>query len=320
MIRNESPNFPYTKREYDEVSIIKRLQIPKNKADVVFDSDTFNEIDDQFALAYMLKSEDKLNIQGIYAVPFANKPGLATSPDEGMEKSYLEILKVLKLIGREDMIPKTRRGSDSFLLSEEKPVRSDAANDLVLKANSHNADNPLYIISIGALTNVASALLIAPEIEDRIVVIWLGGHSLEWPDIYEHNLRQDLHAARVVFKSNAPIVLLPCKGVASGFTLTKPEMEYWLRSKNAFCDYLCESLDNYARRRFSVPTWSKPIWDVTAVAWLLGDFTYDRIEPTPIPGMDFQWEFDKTSRPMKYVYFINRDQLMFDMINKLTSY
>ena len=46
------------------------LQRPTGKVDVVFDSDTYNEVDDQYALAYMVKSPDKLNIKAIYAAPF----------------------------------------------------------------------------------------------------------------------------------------------------------------------------------------------------------------------------------------------------------
>ncbi|GHV62016.1 hypothetical protein AGMMS49587_07680 [Spirochaetia bacterium] len=38
----------------------------------------------------------------------------------------------------------------------------------------YSEDNPLYVIAIGTITNVASALLIKPEIKDRIVIIWLG--------------------------------------------------------------------------------------------------------------------------------------------------
>ena len=69
---------------------IKNLSVPKGKIDVILDTDTFNEIDDQFAIAYMLKSQDKLNVKAIYAAPFFNFK--VSSPAEGMKKSYNEIL------------------------------------------------------------------------------------------------------------------------------------------------------------------------------------------------------------------------------------
>ena len=53
--------------------ILKALQRPTGTVDVLLDTDTYNEIDDQFALAYMMKSPEKLNIVGITAAPFLNK-------------------------------------------------------------------------------------------------------------------------------------------------------------------------------------------------------------------------------------------------------
>ena len=51
-------------------SYYKNLEVPSGKIDVVLDTDTYNEIDDQFALAYLLKSTEKLNTVAIYAAPF----------------------------------------------------------------------------------------------------------------------------------------------------------------------------------------------------------------------------------------------------------
>ena len=68
---------------------MKNLQVPKGKIDVVLDTDTYNEIDDQFALVYLLRSPEKLNLKAIYAAPYFNDR--STSPEDGMEKSYEEI-------------------------------------------------------------------------------------------------------------------------------------------------------------------------------------------------------------------------------------
>ena len=52
--------------------LVRRLQPPKGKVDMVLDTDTYNEVDDQFALSYALLSPEKLNVQAIYAAPFYN--------------------------------------------------------------------------------------------------------------------------------------------------------------------------------------------------------------------------------------------------------
>ena len=76
---------------------IKNLAVPSGKVDVVLDTDAYNEIDDQFAFAYLLKSKEKANVTAIYAAPFHNTRSVG--PLDGMEKSYDEILKLLELTG-----------------------------------------------------------------------------------------------------------------------------------------------------------------------------------------------------------------------------
>ena len=176
-------------------SILKRLARPRGPVDVVLDTDAYNEIDDQFAIAYMMKSPEMLRPQAIYAAPFFNSN--STGPADGMERSYQEILKLLSLMGRKDM--KVFRGSNRYLPDENTPVESDAARDLADRAMRYSEEHPLYVVAIGAITNVASALLLRPEIKDRIVVVWLGGHSREWPDSKEFNMFQDVAAARIIF-------------------------------------------------------------------------------------------------------------------------
>lgn len=77
-------------------ALIHRLQKPAGPVDVVLDTDTYNEIDDQFALSYMIRNGDKLRVQAIYAAPFHNEKSV--SPKDGMEKSFSEILTLLALL------------------------------------------------------------------------------------------------------------------------------------------------------------------------------------------------------------------------------
>lgn len=66
------------------------------------------------------------------------------------------------------------------------------------------------------------------------------------------------------------------------------------------------------------PCWTRPIWDVTAVGWLLGErFMLDRLEPSPIFQYDHHYSFDKSRHPMRYVYHIQRDELFADLFEKL---
>jgi len=307
---------PMTEEEH--LAIRRRLVHPDHPVDVVLDTDTYNEIDDQYALSYLVLNSEKLRLKGLYAAPFWNAK--SDSPADGMEKSYREMENILTLLDRRDLLEIAHRGSTEYLADEHTPVISDAANDLAQLAMNYTPEEPLYVIAIGAITNVASALLINPEIRDRIVIVWLGGHALNWHDNAEFNLMQDIAAARVVLGCGAAVVMLPCMGVVSGFTTSGPELEHWLKGKNKLCDYLCKVTTEEATHRNPVKTWTRVIWDVTAVAWLLdGKFMEDTVIPSPIPEYGFRWAQDPRRHPVKYVYHINRDRLFEDLFKKLSQ-
>ena len=301
-----------------QLELLNRLQKPSQRVDVVLDTDTFNEIDDQFALAYLIQSPERLTLKAIYAAPFLNAK--SESPADGMEKSHAEILRILSLMEREDLAELVYRGSTRFLPGETEPVSSPAAEHLAGLAMNYTPEHPLYVIAIAAITNVASALLLRPEIRDRVVIVWLGGHSYDWFDTKEFNMRQDVAAARVVFGCGAALVQLPCMGVVSAFATSGPELEYWLRGKNKLCDYLLDTTIKEAAARQGGALWSRPIWDVCAVAWLLdGRFMLDRLEHSPIPQYDHHYSFDKTRHFIRYVYYISRDRLFEDLFTKLAK-
>lgn len=296
---------------------LKNLSVPKGKIDVALDTDTYNEIDDQFALAYLLTSKEKLNTKAIYAAPFFN--ARSNGPEEGMEKSYAEIKNILSLM-KENV--EVFKGSKSYLPDENTPVESEAADDLIKRAKSYSAEKPLYVVAIGAITNIASALIKAPEIAENIVIVWLGGHARHFHDTNEFNMKQDIAAARVIMKNGAPFVQLPCMGVVSGFTVSKPELECWFKGKNELADYLAKSTVEEAEIYTAVKTWTRCIWDVTAVAWLLNDddrFMLSRIEKTSLPTYDYHYTADPDGEPMRYVYHINRDVLLADLVKKIVG-
>ena len=296
---------------------IKNMSVPQGKIDVVLDTDAYNEIDDQFAIAYLLRSKEKVNVKAIYAAPFLN-PRSASAAD-GMEKSYDEILKLLSLMDEKVDVFK---GSDRFLDDEKTPVMSDAALDLAKRADSYSPENPLYVVAIGAITNVASAFLINPRMAENTVIVWLGGHSRQFDHTREFNMYQDVASSRVVMGSGVPFVQLPCMGVVSAFTLSKSEIEDWLYNKNPLADYLGRNASEAAERYAGGKAWTRCIWDVTAVAWLLNDhnrFMASRLVPTYLSSYDNHYCMCDNAPLMRYVYYINRDELMTDLLKKITE-
>ncbi len=300
----------------DRLQMVKMLQKPVGKVDVVLDTDTYNEIDDQFALAYLLNCKEKLCPNAIYAAPFFNHH--STSPADGMEKSYDEILNLLSLMNREELKSCVFKGSAQYLDNETTPVISPAAEHLCELAMCYTSERPLYVVAIGAITNIASAILMKPEIKEHMVVIWLGGHSLQWPNTREFNMMQDVAAARVVFGCGVPLVQVPCMGVASSFSVSEAELLYWLKGKNKLCDYLVQHTINEVTYAKGKP-WTRVIWDVTAVAWLTGSFTSQSMIPSPIPEYDNLYAVSPARHPISCVFHIDRDRLFQDLVEKLTN-
>ncbi len=288
------------------------------KLPVIIDTDTYNEIDDYFALAYALGRTDKLEIKGITVAPFFNER--CQTIEEGISLSRREVERVLSLTNTRCPV---RCGGARYLPDEYVPVESDAADFIVQTAKDYDEKNRLYVVAIGAITNVASALLKDKTLRDRIAVVWLGGNAFHEEKNDEFNLRQDIAGARVLFSSRVPLLQVPCMGVVSAFYTGKQELTHFLKGKNAISDYLLERTVRVAEEESKVPTWSRVIWDVVAVGALLnenGRFMQLAEKRRRLPAYgDFSYG-EETALPMLYVERVCRDELLYDLFTTLGKF
>ena len=294
--------------------LVRRLEPPRGKVKMVLDTDTYNEVDDQFALAYSLLSPEKLEVLAVYAAPYFNDR--SSGPEDGMEKSYAEIVRLLEKMGRpgDGFVFK---GSRSYLPNGETPVESEAARDLVKKALAMPDGELLYVVAIGAITNVASAILMEPEIVKKISVVWLGGHPLSASTAREFNLMQDVPAARVVLDCGVPFTLVPCMGVASHLLATVPDMKDAIGGKNALCDALVELFGEYSSDHFG---WAKEIWDVSTIAYLVNpDWIPTVLEHSPLLTDDCHWAHDANRHFIRVATFARRTPIFRDLYRKLAG-
>ena len=306
---------PLFGQRFPAVSEKQRIEMLKhpNKRPVrmVFDTDTYNEIDDQFALVYTLISPE-LDVKAVYAAPFKNNR--SKGPKDGMEKSYEEILRILRKLGRssEDF---AFRGSTSYLKDIRNPERSPAALDLVKRAKKSSPEDPLYVAAVGAITNVSNAILIDPSIIHNIVVVWLGGNGHHWPHQREFNFRQDLNASRIIFDSGVPFVQLACTPVVTHFATTVPEMERYVGGRGEIGDYLLKIFKDYRKDHYG---WSKVLWDMTAIAWIINDkWLPSNLVHSPIVTDNYTLSFDNSRHLIRSVYFVHRDPIFRDFFTKL---
>ncbi len=293
----------------------KLLTPPEGRVRVVMDSDTFNDIDDQFAIVQMMLSPERLKVEAIYAAPF--KRDLVESPGQGMALSYAEILRVLERLAvpHESLVHK---GVTDFVGPEKQAREAAAVDDLIDRARAGSSDDPLYVIAIAAISNVASAILKAPDILDRIVVVWLGGHVLSWPHTREFNLAQDVGGAEVLLDSGVPLVLVPCMGVTSHLHTSVPEIERYVEPLGELGAFLAMRFKEYSPDH---KLWSKQIWDMAAVAWLLNPaWAPSALVPSPRLGAEITWEIDPSRHPIRCVTELHRDPILRDFVTKLEAF
>ena len=180
--------------------LLNNLSLPSGKNKMILDTDTANEIDDQFALAWTLLSKDKIDLLGVTAEPYSfqhhkdelieafdiisNNNGLIDAnihpndiyfdtPEEGVEKSYQEIITIFKKLNikHEGMV---FRGSPKYLENYNEPIVTESSKFIVDMCKKYSNEK-IYVCAIGCLTNIASALLTNPEIIKNLVVVWTSG-------------------------------------------------------------------------------------------------------------------------------------------------
>jgi len=301
-------NFP----KLTETERLERLAPPSGKARMILDTDTYNEVDDQFAVAHAILSPNQITVEAIYAAPFHN--GRSNGPGDGMDRSYDEILRLLNRLNVPDN-SLVFRGSTGYLEDSETPRDSEAVRDLIDKAMS--SDELLYVVAIGAITNIASAILLDPDIIKRIAVVWLGGHEHSHRNTVEFNLKQDIIAARIIFDCGVPFIQIPCRNVASHLFTTLAELETYVAGKSAIGDFLTETVRGYHKDHYA---WAKEIWDLSATAYLVNpDWVTTRLVHSPILTDQVTWSHDPGRHFIRVATQLNRNAIFADVFRKLES-
>lgn len=281
----------------------------KEKINVILDIDTYNECDDQFALAYMIKSQDIFNIEAITVAPYSHKEKDETVIS-GQEKSYNEISKICKWLNF-DTTNKVFKGAEDYICNSYEED-NDAVNKIIEIALKNNKT---YIMAIGAITNVALAIKKEPKIIYKIEVIWLGGHSLLQDNNLEFNFKQDVSAVRIVFDSKVKLTIIPCKNVASNLRTSIYELNHYLKDKSELCNYLIERFYNDGYHGIQE---RRVIWDIAVIAYMINRnwFTSKQISCPNIKD-DTSYELTTDSHKITMVNYIDVNKVYNDLFRKL---
>lgn len=283
----------------------------KEKVNVILDTDTYNECDDQFALAYLLKNQDKFNIEAITVAPYSHSDRKETI-EETTEKSYKEILKICSWLNFKTE-NKVFKGSIDYVCNGYN--KNNEAVDKIIEIATKNKKT--YILAIGAITNIALAIKKSPQIIDKIEVVWLGGHSFLNKENKEFNFRQDIQAVKEVFESKVKLTVIPCRNVASNLTTSIYELEHFLEGKSELCDYLCQRFYNDTYNGIEE---RRVIWDISVISYMINKSWFETEEVScPIIKEDTSYELTENRHKVTFVNYLDVNKIYNDLFKKLVE-
>lgn len=178
--------------------------------------------DDAVAILLALASPEDISVLGIVAV----------AGNVGLEQNAKNALKIVELAGRTDVRvhagcarPLRRAlvtaehvhgqtGLDGPDLPEpQKNLEPGHGVDFIIETLLAEPEGTITLCALGPLTNIAMALIKAPQIAGRIKqIVLMGGAYFEVGNITpaaEFNIFVDPEAADVVFRCGAPLVVMP---------------------------------------------------------------------------------------------------------------
>ena len=281
----------------------------KDKINLILDTDTYNECDDQFALSYLIKSKDLFNIEAITVAPYSHTKRDVTVRD-GQELSYNEILKICNWLNF-DSDNKVFKGSMDYIQNGYDET-NDAVNKIIEIALKNSKT---YILGIGAITNIALAIKKEPKIVNKIEIIWLGGNEPGYKDNLEYNFRQDVAAVKIVFESKAKLTILPCKNVVSKLRIDINTLKKHLENKSELCNYLIERFYNDGYHGIQD---SRVIWDISAIAYMINKNWFEtKLISCPNIRNDTSYEITNNRHNITFVTKLDRKKIYDDLFNKL---
>lgn len=300
---NNQPAFPI------EPSARRVAEIPPRgqRLRVIIDSDAKNEIDDQWAIALAILSPERFEIEGFVGANFDNVHG----GPSGIEASVAEIHTVLEkagMTGRWPVLP----GSHPMRYQFE-PSASQGVDFIIERALAGTPEDPLWVVGLGASTDMASALLKEPRIVDRVVAFW--HFRTHWPETcYNFNVIGDVRAARILFHSPVSFVLFD-----TGTYLRCP-MEESARFVAPYGE-LGRYLHSYRHREEWYASPRKGFYDLGDIAALVDpDLACWDVTSCPEVGWDLAYHFTDKLGSILRCYHVDRDRTFQLLYRKLHAH
>ncbi len=167
----------------------------------IFDTDANNELDDQHAMAFLLFNRGFFDVRGVTAN--------ATFNGGDIKEHYAEAERILKLCNAQGEVPLFAGANGSFEEIRgslaEGGYDGHAAIEFIIEEARKPRSQKLVLLPVGKLTNIALALEKAPDIKDKVRIVWLGSN---YPEPGEYNQVNDLAALNYILDQEVPFEMV----------------------------------------------------------------------------------------------------------------
>ena len=279
---------------------------------VIVNTDAKNEADDQYAIVHALVTPS-FELHGIIPAHFGTR-----RTKRSLRESREEVDKLLQLMGLVGKV-RVKNGASHAIPDEHTPVSSPGAL-LIIEEALKDDSRPLHVAFYGPLTDMASALLLEPRIQERnLRVVWIGGGP--WPQGgTEFNLSNDIQAANVVFRSRLELWQIPSP-VYWLMPVSYAELMEKVYPHGELGRYLVEQLVEWNSKYVEGPIEYRSLGDSPAV----GVIMYPECgcwEWRPAPEFDQQMHYRHTdrNRPIRVYNSVDARFIHEDFFAKLARF
>jgi purine nucleosidase len=302
-----------------------------DKVRIIFDTDANNELDDQFALMYLLSNGNSFDVEGVTVN--------ATKSGGNIREHYDEAQRIMQLAFSYDKVPLSKGADGSF--DDISPTLNDAnfdgkaAVDFIIKEANERNRNDLVVLAVGKLTNVALALKKDPSIASKMRVVWLGSN---YPKSGEYNQDNDTVSMNFILNSRVPFEMVTVRyGEPSGtdaVRITQEEINTRMpgmgpittkpitgRHGGEFTNFGDYAVSLFEHIDYHGDPPSRALFDLVAVAILKNpSWGEEREIPAPIL-INNQW-VERPGNPRKISLWenFNRDAIINDFYLSLSNY
>ncbi len=249
--------------------------------------DTDPGLDDAVAILFALASLEELEVLSLVAVA-GNLPlgqternarrvcALAGCPDLPVYAGCARPL-MRSLVTADHIHNDSRLGA--VLPEPEMPVQAQHGVEFLIEALRSAEAGTITLCALGPLTNIAMALVKAPEVVGRIrELVIMGGACFELGNVTpaaEFNIHVDPHAAAIVIDAGIPITMIPLD-VSHQLTTTEPRLAALRSLPNRCGTAVAELLATFEKnRRAKFGLRAKALHDPAVVGYLLRPKLYE---------------------------------------------